>query len=105
MNDQVVSKGFGPNKKASKFAAANILLNLICPNIYKQWQEKVKSKQILTLAEKQQELLVSKRPDISLKKGVQKDSSNPQNNLSPLYRKSEENDVEMTNEGQKPFTG
>ena len=34
MNDQVVSKGFGPNKKASKFAAANILLSLICPNIY-----------------------------------------------------------------------
>jgi hypothetical protein len=49
INDQVVSKGFGPNKKASKMAAASILLDLICPNIYNQWKEKVKTKQILTL--------------------------------------------------------
>ena len=51
MNEHIVSKGFGPNKKASKFAAAHILLNMVCPRIYKEWQEKVKSRQILTLAE------------------------------------------------------
>jgi len=34
MNDHVVSKGFGINKRASKIAASQILLQLICPNIY-----------------------------------------------------------------------
>ena len=41
MNDKIVSKGFGPNKKASKLAAINILLELMCPKIFKEWQEKI----------------------------------------------------------------
>ena len=43
LNDHVVSKGFGQNKKSSKTAAAQILLEIICPNIHKEWQEKLKA--------------------------------------------------------------
>ena len=37
LNDNVVSKGYGQNKKASKTAAAQILLQIICPNIHREW--------------------------------------------------------------------
>jgi hypothetical protein len=40
INGKTVSKGYGPTKKESKLAGVKILLTLICPNIYKQWQEK-----------------------------------------------------------------
>ena len=34
-----VSRGFGPNKKSAKTAAAQILLQLMCPKIYKEWAQ------------------------------------------------------------------
>ena len=37
MNDEVVAKGFGPNKKIAKSAAAHILLQTICPKIYREF--------------------------------------------------------------------
>ena len=43
MNNEVVSKGYGPNKKEAKNSAVLILLKIICPNIYMQWQEKLKT--------------------------------------------------------------
>ena len=43
MNNQIVSKGWGPNKKDAKTAAAQILLQVICPNIFKEWKEKLKT--------------------------------------------------------------
>jgi hypothetical protein len=33
--EKTVSRGFGPNKKESKLEAAKILLELLCPKIYK----------------------------------------------------------------------
>ena len=41
MNEDTVSKGYGPTKKAAKTAAVHILLQLICPTIYKEWQDKI----------------------------------------------------------------
>ena len=38
--EKIVSRGFGKNKKESKVAASKILLELLCPNIYKQWAQK-----------------------------------------------------------------
>ena len=46
LNDIVVSKGYGQNKKSSKTAAAEILLEIICPNILKEWKNKVKQMKI-----------------------------------------------------------
>ena len=43
MNNEVVSKGYGPNKKESKNSAVLMLLKIICPNIYEEWQEKLKT--------------------------------------------------------------
>jgi len=43
MNGEIVSKGYGPNKRDAKTAACTSLLNIICPNIYKEWQEKLKT--------------------------------------------------------------
>jgi len=43
MNNEVVSKGYGPNKKESKTSAVLSLLKIICPNIYEEWQEKLKT--------------------------------------------------------------
>jgi len=37
INNIEVSKGYGRNKKSAKYAAAQILLQLICPNIYREW--------------------------------------------------------------------
>lgn len=43
INNNIVSKGYGPNKKDSKVAAAQLLLSVICPTIYQEWQEKIKT--------------------------------------------------------------
>lgn len=45
MNNNVVSKGYGPNKRESKSQAVHALLRIICPNIYEQWKEKIKTYQ------------------------------------------------------------
>jgi dsRNA-specific ribonuclease len=38
--EKTVSRGFGKNKKESKIAASKILLEMLCPKIYKQWAQK-----------------------------------------------------------------
>ena len=43
MIDEVVARGYGPNKQESKTAAAQILLQIICPKIFKEWSEKLKT--------------------------------------------------------------
>jgi hypothetical protein len=43
MNGEIVSKGYGPNKRDAKAVAATSLLKIICPNIYREWQEKLKT--------------------------------------------------------------
>ena len=43
LNNQVVSKGYGRNKKASKSAAVQILLQCICPKMYNEWQQYIVS--------------------------------------------------------------
>ena len=43
LNNEIVSKGWGPNKKDAKTAAAQILLQVICPTIFKEWKEKLKT--------------------------------------------------------------
>jgi len=35
MNSEIVSKGYGPNKREAKIAAVTSLLNVIAPNIFK----------------------------------------------------------------------
>ena len=37
INNIEVSKGYGRNKKSAKYAATQILLQLVCPNIYREW--------------------------------------------------------------------
>lgn len=37
INNTEASKGYGRNKKSAKYAAAQILLQLICPRIYREW--------------------------------------------------------------------
>lgn len=43
MNNEVVSKGYGPNKREAKNSAVLSLLKIICPKIYEEWQEKLKT--------------------------------------------------------------
>lgn len=43
MNGETVSKGYGPNKREAKDKAVHPLLKIICPNIYVQWQERLKT--------------------------------------------------------------
>lgn len=43
MNSEVVSKGYGPNKKEAKNNAVHMLLKIMCPEIYAGWKEKIKT--------------------------------------------------------------
>lgn len=43
LNNEIVSKGYGPNKKESKSNAIHMLLKIMCPVIYGQWREKIKT--------------------------------------------------------------
>jgi hypothetical protein len=43
LNNQAVSKGYGPNKKEAKSNAVNMLLKVMCPKIYSEWNEKLRT--------------------------------------------------------------
>jgi hypothetical protein len=43
MNSNVVSKGYGPNKREAKIAAVESLLSIICPKIFQEFKDKLKS--------------------------------------------------------------
>ena len=42
MNNNIVSKGYGPNKREAKIAAVESLLSIICPKIFQEFKEKLK---------------------------------------------------------------
>ena len=43
MNGQIVSKGYGPNKREAKISAVEMLLPIICPKIYAEWNAKIRA--------------------------------------------------------------